>query len=70
MLALRNLSLGGAPLTRVDRLARQAMDSSLMLSPQLYNNLVFGETDTYASAPARADRPPPRRRLEEVRNGR
>ena len=45
MIRLQRLAITGAPLTREDRLARQSLASHLSLSPELYNLLVFGETE-------------------------
>ena len=45
MLRLQRLAITGAPLTREDRLARQTLASRLSLSPELYNLLVFGESE-------------------------
>ena len=62
LLALRKLALTGPPITRGDRLARQTMGNSLSLSLELYNLLVFCETDDTApgsTAPPRIGAGPP-----------
>ena len=41
LMALRILAMRGKPLTREDRLLLQRMDSTLALSPHLYNHLAF-----------------------------
>ena len=45
MVALQRLALTGPPLSREDRIARQALASRLTLSPEIYNLLVFGEDE-------------------------
>ena len=61
LLALRKLALTGPPLNREDRLARQVMANRLSLTPELYNLLVFGETDDAGTVPriATCAFPPP-----------
>ena len=52
----------GAPLAREDRLSRQMMGRALMLPPELYNLLAFGEREdvatTFIGPYAIADNPP------------
>ena len=45
MIRLQRLALTGAPVTREDRLARQVLANRLHLAPEIYNMLVFGETE-------------------------
>ena len=45
MIRLQRMALTGAPITREDRLARQTLANRLTLAPEIYNMLVFGETD-------------------------
>ena len=63
LISLQQLAMSGAPLTREGRLARQTIASSLQLSPQMYNYLVFGEVETddrgLASITDQADSSPP-----------
>ena len=51
MLTLQQLAMRGAPLSREDRVARQVIANQLHLSPQMYNYLVFGESDTADAEP-------------------
>ena len=44
MIRLQRMALAGTPVTREDRLARQALANRLTLAPEIYNMLVFGET--------------------------
>ena len=46
LVALQNLATAGDMTTREDRLIRQALARSLMITPDLYNSLVFGEKPT------------------------
>ena len=48
LVALQNPAIASALLTREDRLSRQALASSLMRTPGVYNYLVFGEKPTVA----------------------
>ena len=61
MLRPHKLALAGPPLSREDRLARQVLANGLSLSPQVYNLLVFGESeDTDTTDPiATCALPPP-----------
>ena len=42
---LHRMAMTGPPTTRDERLARQAISNQLALSAELYNMLVFGETE-------------------------
>ena len=68
MMTLQNIATRGAPLTREGRLSRHALASALMLSPEVYNYLAFGEreadTDAPQASPALADTALPRHRIE------
>ena len=60
---VHRMAMAGPPLSREDRLARQALANRLHLDPQICNMLVFGETPDDTGRPALTDTatcaPPP-----------
>lgn len=65
IIEIQRMAARGRPLTKEDRLARQVIANHLTFSPEVYNFLVFGETEkALHKAPAPATPTP--HRLKEI----